>query len=1027
MPLVLVEINNIRVLALLDTGASYNFISAKFVSKLNKIGTVKYTPCSSVVMLPDSSMVRVRKQVKVFVRIASLSWPISFYEFSSLNFDVILGIPSLNKMKVILNFESKNISFEFNRDIKIPFSSSPNLRKGILSSICEVKYNLNQVQNQQIASLITQFSDVLTKEVGIVRNFEYEIKVSSSKPIYKTPFYLNPVKQKELDDHLQHLLEKGIIRRSTSPYASPVFFVPKKDSGKRLVVDYRAINKIIEYDPFPPANQQAIFAYLQGAKIFTLFDMNAAFHQIQLAEDSKKYTAFVTPTSHYEYNYLPFGLKISPTGLNRLIAREFADIRFKFLINYFDDFIVFSKSPSEHITHLQIVLERFRMCGITLNPEKARFAMSKLRILGHVVSSGCVQLDPQRIEAVQNLPIPKSVKQVQQFIGIVSFCSKFIDKFSEILAPLNELKRKDSKFKITDKHILAIDNLKKAICEAPVLRLPDFSIPFIVRTDASNIGISGVLLQKQEDGIHPIAFVSKKLSDTEKKYSTYEKESLAVMFALDKFKDYVTDSLFTLQVDCDAIRWLVNHPSQLSKFGRWILKLSKFNFTIEHIPGSQNNVADGLSRLFDDCQEPSPSADTQHSITFLNSILELPESFVSINKHQQSDEFCELIRNRLQSGQDVNNFAIENGLLIRYVGRNRLKRVVIPEKLYNLIIYYFHDSKFGNHNSVTKTYRSIAKRFWWNAMYKQIRNYVSSCHLCQTCKPLNTQVNVHLASSSPTVTWDKIYVDYVGPIITSEQGYRFMLVCVDSFSKWLKVYPTRKATAKVTCKYLTELFSTYGPPKTLVSDNAKCFTSNLLFQFCMQWGVRQAFSSPYHPASNMSERCNRNLKYNLTLLIKQYALEHKSWDQVLPFFILNYNSTHHEAIGTSPANIFLNRDIATPLDNIWNLESFLARADPPNLQEIHNHLKVAHEKAKKYYNRGKLPVTKFKINQKVLVKHFPTSVPRVSDQKFTAIWSGPKIIRGFTSPVSVVLEDIETNEITRSHIQFLRPYKERNS
>ncbi|XP_044733533.1 uncharacterized protein LOC123296136 [Chrysoperla carnea] len=626
-----------------------------------------------------------------------------------------------------------------------------------------------------------------------------------------------------------------------------------------------------------------------------------------------------------------------------------------------------SPNIQEHHKHLQIVLARFKKLNLTINPNKAKFFMQRLKILGHVISSEGRIPNPEKVEAIRTMPIPKNLKELQSFLGMAAFFARYIQNFSTIVAPLNALKKKDAKFIITQTHVDAINKLKTVLTTAPILRFPIFDDkhPFIVTTDASSIGVGACLMQKFENKLHPIEYCSRKLNPAESKYPVYQLELLAVLHALNTFKDYLLDRKFILRTDCNALVYLFNTPQRFNKLSRWLLTISKFNFTTEHIRGTENVVADCLS-------------------------------------------------------SNVQNFAIRDGLLVRFVGRNRNKRIVLTDSLLDYVLDYFHSSVFGCHSGVTKTYREIAKRFSYPDLYKKTVDYVKKCSVCATCKPINYKISAPDASISEKNVYNKLYVDFIGPLIPSaDNGFKYIFVITDAYSKFCWAYPTRKATSAVVIKILHQLFMVFGFPKVLISDNAKSFKSNKYTQFLLLNGIRIGYTSPYRPQGNITERINRNIKINLTCVIKQYQMKHKDWNKILPFIIFNYNSTYHSIIKASPAAVFLGRTWNQPLDLLLNTTDILAMEKPPSVDMVQQALHKATVMRKARQHQAPTDV-KFHVNQLVRVRLPPTASNIDEDRKFSPRFSDVKRIIRFTTPVSVELIDPKTNELSRTHVTHLK-------
>lgn len=1022
MPIVPLNIKHLSFNALLDSGASSNFcneVIAQEICRCN-LGTIK--KIFSVVRLPNTDTLSITEELHTVIKIANFTWKQHFFIIPSLSFPFILGYASLKKMHCYLDFVNNQLRFNYDSQCKIPFLKFSELCYPSVSSITECPLQLTNDQRRHLEDLLSEYNNTVTTRLGKVENYAYRILLIDPTPIHQSPYPLTPPKAAIMRSHIQKLLDLQVIEPSLSPYSSPCFLVPKKDGGQRLVVDYRRVNQRVRYDAFPVPRPDSMFQCLKGATIFTKLDLNMAYHQLPLTEDSKPITAFATSFGSYQYRFLPFGLAVSAAALNRIINSIFGDLHFKFVTNYFDDLLIYSKNFEEHLDHLRQVFERLRNSGFTVNPEKTHLCMTRVKCLGYVIDSQGCHIDPEKIEAIQCLPIPKNLKQVKSFLGMTAYFARFIERFSEIAAPLNQLKRKNVRFHMDTEQIDAINKLKNALSVAPVLKFPDFNRSFIVRCDSSDVALGAVLLQEFEDGIHPVAYASRKLSDTEKRYQILEREALGVIFALDKFHDYLQIQKFILQVDNEALTWMIRHPKQLGKVGRWVLKLSHYCFDVQHIKGQMNSVADALSRMYD--EEPEKRKEIYPPNNALNFLHEVPESFLSVKNHQESDPETNLILQRIRNGEDVKGFVQRDGTLMKLVGKNRWKRVVAPEKVRRMILYYFHDLDAG-HPGITKTYRAISRRFWWPNLFQEVRNYVRSCEPCQQVKPSNQRIGAPMASTMPVRPFDKVYVDYCGPIIPSSSGNRYVLVLLDSYTKWIEVIPCRRATASVTCKNLIKIWCSYGPPRALVSDNATVFRSKIMKRMSLAWGIQQVFTSPYQPSSNMVERSMRDLKASLSIMLRTQAENnHKDWDKFLPFFALSHNTNESEVTHQNPARLFLGREITNALDRQWGLDRLVNEVRSADPEKVQRSIQAAHQKVKRLYDLRRPSRHDFSLGQLVLQRqHVIANPSRQEGQKFMSAWSSPRRIVRFTTPVSCILEDINDPELQyRTHISQLKPY-----
>lgn len=1006
--------------------------------------------------------------VNLHFKIDKFSWNQNFYIIDSLPFDAILGVTSLKHCNIILDFFKSVIKFYFEPSIEIPFAGF-NSNNRIINTICEARINMSAKQTKMLDSLIKKYKCIFSEIPGLAKDYEYKIKLKDNIPVCKAPYYLAPDKAKLLDQHIQQLVKQGILSVSNSNYSSPVFFVKKKDDSYRLVADYRFLNKHIEFDPMSSANINHIFASLGNSKVYTLLDMKSAFHQIKLSEDTKHVTAIVTQYGTWHYNRCPFGLSVSSQALSRFLNSSLAEFRHSFLLIYYDDLIVHSSDVESHLKHLNLLFTKIKTLGITINIDKARFCMSRVRLLGSVISAEGRFIDPLKVQAINEMPIPKNVKEVMRLVGAAAFYARYIPMFSQIVAPLNDLKKKNIKFKITNVHLEAISTLKKALTNAPVLKHPDFERTFVLQTDGSSTGLGAVLLQKYEDGLHPIMYCSRKLNSAELRYNSHELEMLAVITALDKFKDFLTDRHFILQTDCRSLLWIFNTPNKFNKLSRWILKISRYDFTPEHIKAEHNKMADFLSRLYESndtivnsenkLEQKSNdkfvkikelhSADPGYAILIkkitssldpsdldllseqirndvqlnsLNVINNTNFDFLSIKQEQRNSPECEIIYRNLKAKMNVPNFCIKDGLVFKLVGRNHLKRILLPESLLNYVLRYFHDSKYAAHCSVIKTFREISKIFYYKKLYAKVRDYVRTCKVCQAIRPYTRNDKVQLSSSIPEFTFHTLYVDFIGPIIKSPENYKYIFSVVDGYSKFAFAYPCKKQTTDTAISMMQKIFLQNGYATVVVSDNGPAFSSVKWKTFLFNNGIRASYCSSYTPSSNKSECLNKQIKYNLGCILKEYSIQHKNWSKFLNFVIFNYNNSFKNTINTTPAEVYFGRKLITPFIIINELTNLVTSSVKPSQQQINDALKLAHQqRLNRTLNRPS--VSKYRIGQLVMVKNLAPNINKNKSAKFTAKYNGPYKIQKFTSPTSVRLKPTNSHKSTFGmSIYNLRPY-----
>lgn len=469
-------------------------------------------------------------------------------------------------------------------------------------------------QQAQLVLLLEKYSFVFATEdedLGYTDKVQHEIHLTDDVPVTQPYRRIPPTQYSEVREHIGKLLKRGVIKESSSAYASPIVLVRKADGSLRLCVDYRKLNSKTRRDAFPLPRIDESFDALRGAKFFSTIDLASGYHQVAMHERDRDKTAFTTPFGLYEYVRMPFGVCNGPATFQRLMQVTMSDLIFQILLVYLDDILVFSETFEQHLKRLETVLKRLAETGLKVKLQKCAFLQQSVKFLGHQVSAEGVGTDPSKVSAVKNWKVPTTVKELQSFLGFCSYYRRFIRGFSQVAGPLHDLVNKCSGVKKTGKvgHQFcdmwtpecdsSFEQLKGKLTSAPVLGFADFTQPFIVETDASLHGLGAVLYQQQCDTKRVIAYASRRLRHAEKNdrnYSSMKLELLALKWAVaEKFRGYLLGSKFVVLTDNNPLCHL-----KTAKLGaveqRWVAQLSVFEFEVKYRPGCSNAAADALSR-----------------------------------------------------------------------------------------------------------------------------------------------------------------------------------------------------------------------------------------------------------------------------------------------------------------------------------------------------------------------------------------------------------------------------------------------
>ncbi|KAJ9521462.1 hypothetical protein QJQ45_008876 [Haematococcus lacustris] len=768
-----------------------------------------------------------------------------------------------------------------------------------------------------------------------------------------TPMYrLSKPEQEELKRQIQDYLAKGMIEPSSSPYAAPILFVQKKSGELRMCIDYRQLNKLTLRDQYPLPRIDDLFDRLSGCSVFSSLDLQAGYHQIRITPEDVPKTAFRTPEGHFQFKVLSFGLTNAPATFQRVMNDAFASVLGKCALVYLDDILVMSKSLPEHMQHLRLVFDLLRKNKLYAKMSKCEFMQLTLRFLGHVISAGAISVDPDKVRAIVDWPVPSSLTQLQSFLGAANFVRKFVHNFSAISAPLTDLCGKLSAtfswHSWPDHERHAFYELKAAVANVPMLRLPDHTQPFQVYCDASLQGVGAVLMQ---DG-YPLAYLSKKLSSAEVKYTTGEQEMLALVTACKEWRCYLEGVPFTLFTDHKPLISLPTQKNLSRRQARWMELLSRFDFKLEYIPGPVN-PADPLSRLITGLQESAtvcamltrrgaqlsregegasvaraleanaPAAVTAKS----SSTPEITENTTGTSHNRDfvplvtctsdtsvhypaapahplglSDQLIQGYRldPAFNAEADLSSMYQDTHGLWRLTGKDK---VVVPNdsELRNHILHEMHDAVYSGHVGINKTLERVSRVFWWNTMRADVRYYVSTCDACQRDKASSLKPGGLLNPLSiPDYRWESVSMDFITKLPAGSHGYDAICVFVDRLSKMVHFVPCREdlKARRFAQLFIDHVYKLHGMPAELISDRGSLFTSVFWREIMRRCGSKPALSSSYHPQSDgQTERYNRVLEE----MLRHYISPTQSdWPDYLALAEFAVNNSWQESIQSTP-------------------------------------------------------------------------------------------------------------------------------
>ena len=543
-----------------------------------------------------------------------------------------------------------------------------------------------------VADILQAYEDVFPNELppGLppLRGIEHQIDLIPGASLPNRAAYrTNPEETKEIQRQVQELLDRGYVRESLSPCSVPVLLVPKKDGTWRMCVDCRAINNITIRYRHPIPRLDDMLDELSGAIIFTKIDLRSEYHQIRMKLGDEWKTAFKTKFGLYEWLVMPFGLTNAPSTFMRLMNEVLRAFIGKFVVVYFDDILIYSKSHEEHLDHLRAVFDALRAASLYANLEKCIFCTDRVAFLGYVVTPQGIEVDGAKIDAIRSWPTPQTITQVRSFLGLAGFYRRFVRDFSTIAAPLHELTKKGVSFHWGPAQDQAFDTLKERLTSAPLLQLPDFGKTFELECDASGVGIGGLLMQ---GGKH-VAYFSEKLNGPTLNYSTYDKEFYALVRSLETWQHYLWPKKFIIHSDHESLKYLRMQNKLNRRHAKWVEFIESFPYIIKHKKGKDNVIADALSRRY----------------TMLSQLDCRIFGLESIKGQYELDAaFKDVILN-CKEGRAWNKYVLNDGYLFR---ANRLCIPVGSVRL--LLLQEAHGGGLMGHFGATKTLDVLANNFF---------------------------------------------------------------------------------------------------------------------------------------------------------------------------------------------------------------------------------------------------------------------------------------------------------------------------
>ena len=725
--------------------------------------------------------------------------------------------------------------------------------------------------------------------------------------------------RQKVNDKLEELEKMDVIEKVNGPtsWVNPLVCVQKPSGDIRICLDMRRANEAIKREKHPVPTVEETLSEMAGAKVFCKLDLNMAFHQIELDEDSRDITTFSGPHSLYRYKRLVFGVNMATEKFQHIISQIIKGCPGAH--NMHDDICVVGMHYDELLARVDQVIGKLHSFGLTLNYSKCSVGES-MNFMGHILSAEGLSLSEEKVKAIQEAPTPSNKQELRSFLGLAQFCSRYVMGFASITADLYALTAADAQWEWKDHHSRAFATLKEKLSQPPTMVFYNDKLPTRVVTDASSVGLGAILEQKQEDGnFHPVYYASRKLSKVEQRYSQFEREALGVKWACQKFILYLSGIDFQVCTDHKPLLKVFSRRSKApsARIERWLLFLQQFSYTIQHISGKQNH-ADVLSRLPLDTEDCTEEQETEH---FAHSVVEaaVPAALTiqRVLEETMADADCTklkvcILQDTWDDYRQFQPFKEELWLHDELIMRGH--RLFIPTGLRDHVLQLAH----SGHQGIVRTKSRLREKVWWPGMDTQVEKMVQSCHPCQLVSP-RPKPEPLKPSDLPEGPWEEIAID----LLDVSDG-EHLLVITDYYSRWPEAILMRKTDAGRVIAALESVFITHGLPWSIRSDNGPPFSSREFEAFLDYLGIVQRKGIPYWPQSNGAvERLNETL----LKIIRIAKLTGKDWKKELPKFLFEYRTTPHSSTGVSPAQALMGRTLRTKLPQVTFDHGRLNEAD----------------------------------------------------------------------------------------------------
>lgn len=856
----------------------------------------------------------------------------------------------------------------------------------------------------------------LFKGLGKLENFEYNIKITSNAEPFavETPRRVPMPLIETIRKEIKRMVEKGVIEpiEEATPWCSPMVAIHKPNGKVRICTDYTQLNKYVIRERYQLPTVEEAMSKLQEAQVFSKLDCSSGFWQVQLSKESRLLTTFITPFGRYVYNRLPFGISSGPEVFQRTLRNIFDKNGLEKVLIHADDILITGKSVQDHNANLEKVLEVLRAHNLTINVEKCEIGVETIRYLGQILSKEGISPDSDNVKAILEYPSPTNKTEVRRFLGMFTYLTKFVQNASHKTEPIRQLLHEQNEFMWTANHEQAFQQLKQDITKAPVLAPFNPNLRTRINADASAYGLGGLLEQLQHSQIwRPVFYCSKTLSEAERRYAQIEKEALAITWVCERLQQYIIGNEFIIRTDHKPLlRILGDKPiNELTmRLQRFRMRLMKFDYVMEHVPGKEFNTPDALSRA------PLPEGTKDQDIIagkeermFINTLIREAAHIRQYNEEeivrvQEKDPIVKLLKEYTIHGwpdkdrckdEIIQFYKYKADLSIQENVLTYNDRIVIPEGWRKKCIKDLHAGHFG----IVRSKMRAKSTIWWPNINSQLENTINNCEVC--LKHTKPTIEPMLSLEIPSLPWKTVGVD-----LFEIKGTNY-LVIQDYYSKFPEFTQLVDLKSKTVIKYLKECFARWGIPETVRSDNGRQFDSFEFRKFAEEYNFKWISSSPKYPQSNGLAESGVKLMKNI---LKKNEDPHLG--------LLAYRNTPLEC-GASPAQLLMGRNLreTLPVTNIY-LQPKL-----PNHEGVKEHMKREKVKQAAQYNRAHRakPLQEIKEGARVWIVNESkegTTIKQCEEPRSYWVQAGEEVIRRNRRHLQPLPERDEDNQERQEEI-----------